>query len=60
MLCDVCGGKVELGSAVLKDCDGCIKAYLDLRQRAKAEGETVPTLAAWVKKRAWELGIVAD
>jgi hypothetical protein len=60
MRCNVCGSKVELGSAVLKDCDGCIAAYLNLRQQAKAEGKTPPPLAVWAKRRAWGLGLKAD
>jgi hypothetical protein len=58
--CAVCGSRVELGSDVIKDCDGCIKAYLGLRQAAIADGKKPPPLAAWAKRRAWALGLRTD
>lgn len=50
MKCEKCGGTVELGSSVNRDCPHCFWSYLKLREEAEARGKKVYPLAGWVLK----------
>lgn len=45
MICERCGGKVELGSAVNRDCPNCFVSYLGLRKEAESRGENTYPLS---------------
>lgn len=58
MNCEVCGKRIEFGCTVTRDCDGCLKAYLELRSAAAEMGAKLPELSAWAIKRGVELGLL--